>query len=173
MSVQQEWLQQRKTIFKKLGDQELSLRDFQLNDTSLISQLTPENLIGGGAVGKVYAIDDVVVKQVLPCLADPDKPLYQYCSAFLEDRFYLIPGGRGKFRYILPNLLSEIVIGMIVSVRFPDGYGKTLAGLLVQEGQEISVYVIMERLNVIQPEDYTSKNFTLLVYQVAAALLAA
>ena len=102
-------------IIKKLDKGELTLKDF-----SKKSDISLENavLIGEGAVGKVYLLGDkLVVKEVLPCNAPVNTALYRYCENVLDlpEKIPFTPGGNGKIRYSLPNLLSEITVGMILS----------------------------------------------------------
>ena len=167
--MSEEWKKQRQTIFNHLNNKRLSFQDFSLPDEGFIERLTDK--IGGGAVGEVFALGKYVVKKVSPCLADPEKPLYRYCKGLLETDSYLIPGSRGRYRYILPNLVTEIIIGMILGQRFPKHYAKTLAGIVTQTGEGVTVYLIVERLAPIDNGDWTERDLLLMVYQVLMGIL--
>ena len=79
-----------------------------------------------------------------PCVADLNSKLCEYCADILKikDEIPNIPGGDGKIRYILPNLLSEILIGMIQGDMF--SFTRTIGSILSKSKDEVKVYIVME-----------------------------
>ena len=158
----------------------LNLSDFSNIDKALtkriLSSLKPKNLIGEGAVGKVYLIDKkFVVKEVVPCVADPNSKLYQYCSDILKikDQIPSIPGGGGKTRYILPNLLSEILIGMIQGEMI--SFTRTLGSILSESKNQVKVYIVMEYNQPLVKDkeinlDMSTKDFLAFLFQISHGL---
>lgn len=160
----------------------LNLSDFSnINKTltkQILKSLKPENLIGEGAVGKVYLVDQkYVVKEVTPCVADPNSKLYEYCADILKikDEIPNIPGGDGKIRYILPNLLSEILIGMIQGDMF--SFTRTIGSILSESKDEVKVYIVMEYNQPLVKDQKISmkmdtKQFLIFLFQIAHGLFA-
>lgn len=172
---------QRINIFDKIRSQSLELADFDYLDKTLLKFLDESNLIGSGAVGKVYRVGDLVIKKISPCDADPEKPLYKYCESLKKSHFTLIPGGDGQFRYMLPNLITEITIGMILSERFPDYFTATLGSFIVGDSvndlrSSASIYIVMEALNsniadTFQYSENKTKDFLSMLFQVSYSIL--
>ena len=175
-------MKQVNNIIQNIDSGKLTLDNFKEND--IIDSLEDSDLIGQGAVGKVYLIDDkYVVKEVLPCNADPKSALYIYCSDLinLNNKIPTTPGGFGKKRYTLPNLLSEISIGMILgrmkeSVSFAATTNSNVS-------EDLNVYIVMDahkkvvdnmildpllKMNLENP-----KTFIYMLFQISHALLTA
>jgi exopolysaccharide biosynthesis protein len=149
----------REVLYKKLSNNTLYLDDFDQRDTftnNIIPKLIEENVIGQGAVGKVYLIDDYVVKQTQPCM-NKKKALYKYCEDFMQlgdNKIKVIPGGNKKYRYLMPNLLSEITVGTIIN---NIGFTKTITS--------------MEKLTPLNDSIKTKQHLYCMLFQVAHTLL--
>lgn len=172
---------QVRKIIKNLNSGKLTLDDFTNKDLQI--NLNEARMIGKGAVGKVYLSGDKVVKEIQPCNAAEDKPLYKYCTSVLklDNNIPKIPGGFGKIRYSLPNLLSEISIGMILGkmVESPH-FTKTTNSNIVDRKD---FYIVMEahqntvinrQLNpklLLTPNN--PKTFIYMLFQISHALLTA
>ena len=112
---------QLNTIFNKIGEQNLVPGDFliDIDNEPFISQ-TINNLgprIGGGAFGDVYPTRDgrYAVKVIRMC---DEVRTTSYCDDIVNilkpgKAFILIPSDT-KMRYLLPNLISESVVGMFI-----------------------------------------------------------
>ncbi len=162
-----------------LESNQLNINDFDnRNDFTnhIIKNMTNDNLIGQGAVGKVYAFENYVVKQITPCTYK-EGPLQRYCVDItkLEDKINSIPGGNNKHRYILPNLLSEIAIGSIIK---DIGFTNTITSMILKENNELSIYIVMEALepfiinHYINPKiEFGKKELLFLLFQVSHTLL--
>ena len=158
----------------------LNISDFSNIDKAVTKQildsLKPENLIGKGAVGRVYLVDQkYVVKEVSPCVADPNSKLYEYCADILKikDQIPNIPGGDGKTRYILPNLLSEILIGMIQGENI--SFTRTIGSILSESKDEVKVYIVMEYNKPLVKDkkinmDMDTQQFLIFLFQISHGL---
>lgn len=166
----------KELLLNKLLNKNLTLDDFDLRNNFtnyIVRQMRKHQLtIGKGVVGKVYYIDDTyVVKQVTPCKFSKDNPLYKYCQDIkeLDDRLIqLIPSGNNQHRYILPNLLSEIVIGAILG-EFDIGFSKTHASMILEEHDDLSIYIVMNKLNPMP--QITKTNIYYVLFQVAHSIM--
>lgn len=194
---------QAKKIVKAIRELKLNINDFQEQSDfvkNILNQLVPINIIGEGAVGKIYLIDDgkYVVKSISPCLAPENSPLRKYCNDLLNlkinPNLMLIPGGNSenkvKNRYIIPNLLSEIAIGSIFNEFDKEclSFTKILGSfILTDEKSNISIYILMEahtpivttifnnrtldpRLNLTQNQPL---SYLYLLFQISHALCSA
>lgn len=174
---------QRDLIINKLSSNTLTLQDFDRRDSftnNIIQKLHLQYHELGykkGIVGKVYLIDNqLVVKKIKPC---NHATLDQFCLD-IEKLYFepidVIPGGNNKLRYVLPNLLSEIVIGMVID---DPGFATTIASMILKESEEISIYIIMKQLEpVIDNERINPKlglsnayAFLTFLFQVCFVLL--
>jgi hypothetical protein len=180
---------QRLLILDHLANNTLTLDDFDKRDhftDNIISEMTEENLISKGAVGKIFTInDEIVVKQVKPCMSKKDSALQRYCID-MNKLYYTdivgIAGGNGKYRYILPNLLSEITIGLILG-DLDLAFANTITSMIVREEntkkqEDIAIYIAMEKLNplVINNALTIKLNYVSLLcmlFQISQGLLAA
>ena len=183
---------QKDIILCKLASNNLNVNDFDRRDEftdNIIKNMIDENLIGQGAVGKVFSFGKYVVKQITPCTAKQDSPLQRYCvdiTKLIEGVIEGIPGGNRLYRYILPNLLSEITIGILIGEEI--GFTNTLASMIIQENVQesedpltaISIYIVMEQLEpfimnrLINPKlNFDTKEFLFMLFQVAHTLLTA
>ena len=99
-------------LLDQIKNHKLKLNDFNMDNpliNNVIAKFYKNEVIGKGAVGKVYMIDNYVIKNINPCQVSRNKPLYQYCKDILilgKNKIPFIPTGN-KYRYILPNLLTE------------------------------------------------------------------
>jgi hypothetical protein len=161
-------------LYKKLSTRTLHFDDFDQQDAftnNIITKLIDINVIGQGAVGKVYLIDNYVVKETKPC-QNKKKALYQYCEDLMkldnEDNMKVIPGGNGKYRYIMPNLLSEITVGAVID---SIGITKTLSSMILYDkaNEDLAVYTVMEKLNPLVIK--TKNHLYYMLFQVAHTLL--
>lgn len=164
----------REVLYKKLSTNTLYLDDFDQRDAftnNIIPKLIEKNVIGQGAVGKVYLIDDYVVKQTQPCM-NKKKALYKYCEDFMQlgdNKIKVIPGGNKKYRYIMPNLLSEITVGSIIN---NIGFTKTITSMVLYDRKEdLSVYTVMEKLTPLNDAIKTKQHLYCMLFQVAHTLL--
>lgn len=181
----------RLLILNHLANNTLTLDDFDKKDNftdNIISNMTEENLISQGATGKIFLIDDkIVVKQIKPCETRKDSALQRYCvdmNKLYDTDIVGIAGGNGKYRYILPNLLSEIAIGLILG-DLDLAFANTITSMIVREEIEgkkkeenIAIYIAMDKLNpvVINNELTINLNHIQLVtmlFQISQGLLAA
>lgn len=177
---------QRLIILNHLENNTLTLKDYDRRDdftNDIISKMDDSNLISKGAVGKIYLINEkLVVKQIKPCDSKTDSPLQRYCldmNKLYHTDITGIPGGNNKYRYILPNLLSEITIGLILG-DLDLAFANTIASMLVREEdkEEISIYIVMDKLNplVLNKKltiDINPIQFILMLFQVSQGILAA
>ena len=178
----------RDLILSKLSSNQLNVDDFDQQDSftdHIIKNMTEKNLIGQGAVGKVFAFGKYVVKQIMPCSAKENSPLFKYCvdiTKLIKGHINGIPGGNNKYRYILPNLLSEITIGLLLD---DIGFTNTLSSMILDDdnsdndsGSDMSIYIIMEQLEplIINHQinlNLNEKLFLYMLFQVAHTLLTA
>lgn len=162
---------------------QLKINDFHDTDNSflntLYSQMNSNNLIGSGGVGKVYLVGKYVIKEATPCLSNLPQ-LKPYCNdlkTLVEGNpLVIIPYGK-KNRYILPNLLSEGIIGMFfkeseISIHLSGILGTFI---LVNKG-EPSLYFVMERYFPIFQNKLNSMfthplHYLYLLFQVSSGLL--
>lgn len=166
----------KKILLDKLTSNKLTLDDFDLQNTFtnyIISQMKKHHMtIGKGVVGKVYYIDNTyVVKRIMPCKFDKKNELYKYCQDIknLDNRLIqLIPSGNGKYRYILPNLLSEVMIGTILG-NFDHGFSTTHASMILEEHDDLSIYIVINKLNPMLT--LTNKNIYYVLFQVAHSIM--
>ena len=174
---------QKDVILSKLSSNTLNVDDFDRRDAftdAIIENMVEENLIGQGAVGKVYSFGQYVVKQITPCMAKENSPLQRYCldiTALEEGVINGIPGGNHKYRYILPNLLSEITIGILIN---DLGFTETISSMILQEEDQVSIYIVMEQLepfiinHLINPKlKFSKKELLFMLFQVSHTLLTA
>ena len=174
---------QKDLILSKLTSNTLNVDDFDRRDAftdAIIENMIEENLIGQGAVGKVYSFGQYVVKQITPCTAKENSPLQRYCldiTALEEGVINGIPGGNQKYRYILPNLLSEITIGLLIN---DIGFTGTIGSMILQEEDQVSIYIIMEQLepfiinHLINPKlKFSKKELLFMLFQTGHTILTA
>lgn len=187
------------TIYKKLNIK--NFHDQSEFTNRLYNQMKDKNLIGMGGVGKVYLVENgkYVIKQASPCYRT-GSALQQYCDdlklSILNNEFLLIPSGDNKVRYILPNLLSEVLIGVfmtdLVNKLDSINFSRTISSLIIMDKNNMpSVYLVLDahkkiiqRIlnnktnkweNIIDPEMEmnTPREFMLLLFQTAHAILQA
>lgn len=164
-------------LLDKLTNNKLTLDDFDIRDdfTNYIIKQMNESLhtIGKGGVGKVYFIDNTfVVKKSAPCIAEEKSKLYQYCTDIrkLKKNFVkTIPGGNNKTNYILPNLLSEILVGTMLGENIH--FSNTITSMIVEEDDKPDVYIVMNQYNTISDMNLTETHIFYLLYQVAYTLM--
>jgi len=168
-------------IIKKLDKGKLTIDDF--NKKTGIS-LENAELLGAGAVGRVYLVNEkFVVKEVLPCKAPLGSALYKYCENVLElpEKIPYIPGGNGKIRYSLPNLLSEITVGMILGrMKESVGFTRTINSEIKDKSE---IYILMDAEKqvvnnlTLDPElkinSNNPKTFIYMLFQVSHAIMTA
>lgn len=172
-------------IINALEEGNLSINDFNETNNDFVNSiylgLSPENLIAVGGVGKVYIVGDYVVKEATPCQSNLPQ-LLPYCTD-VQDLVFgkpitIIPSG-DKFRYILPNLLSEATIGMLfkesqISINFSE----ILASFILVEDDKPSVYFIMPLYRPIYTGSLLDSSlsdplsYLYLLFQVSSALMA-
>lgn len=173
-------------LIQKLMSKKLNIDDFDMNDkftNDIIVDMNKNNLIiGQGAVGKVFLVENqkYVVKQVTPCKAKKDTPLYKYCQDILninDNLIQIIPGGNNKYRYILPNLLSEIIIGIIMG-KLDLNYASTLRSMILIDKNNLSIYIIMNKFEPFVINKTINENFSLdtkqlklILFQIAYSIL--
>ena len=181
---------QRLVILNNLANNTLTFSDYDRRDdytNLIISQMDESHLISKGAVGQIFLINDtIVVKQVKPCDSKTNSPLQRYCvdvNQLYHTDITGIPGGNNKYRYILPNLLSEITIGLILG-DLDIAFANTISSMILKEYNEqtkkedLSIYIIMDKLNplVINKQLTINLNkvqFLCMLFQVSQGLLAA
>ena len=151
-------------FLEKLSDETLTLKDFNQNYSSLIKCLTKDKIIGKGVLGIVYAIDNIVVKEI-QCT---DAKIEKYCNDVKNFKLFSIPY-HCKKNYILPNILLEIIIGQIFNNLF---YAKTLGSFISQD----YIYIIQERYKPLICNDQlnlelTPVQFIFFLFQIAFAIL--
>jgi len=169
-------------IIKNIDAGNLKITDFK--NPEVTQELDESQLIGQGAVGRVYLTDNVVVKEIIPCQANLNSALYQYCEDLKNlqsEDIPSIPGGNGKRRYSLPNLLSEVATGMILGrMKESVSFTPTLSSNI---SEDLSVYITMQA-NKMTVEDRilnpalkmnsdNPKTFLYLLFQISHALLTA
>lgn len=172
-------------IIKNIDSGRLKLSDF--NNDEILEKLDEKDLIGQGAVGKVYLQGKTVIKEILPCSSDSGSALYQYCVDLnnlkeeTDKNIQVTPGGNSKRRYSLPNLLTEISNGMILGrMKESVGFTPTLNSNITKD---LNVYIKMQaNKNVV---DYGNlnpllkmtgdnpKTFIYMLFQISHALLTA
>ena len=166
----------KKLLLDKLTKNKLTVDDFDVRDdftNYIVTQMknTPIT-IGKGGVGKVYFIDNTyVVKKSMPCIADTKSKLYQYCQDIKHlknNLVQVIPGGNGKQNYILPNLLSEIMVGTILD---DIHFSNTITSMILEKDDDLDVYIVMHKYNPINTFNFTLKNIYYMLFQVAFTLL--
>lgn len=163
-------MDQKRLIISKLLTGTLTISDFNIRNAftnSIINKLPKSTLLGKGAVGRVYMIDDkYVVKQTKPCIY----PSNTYCTD-LYTPITTIPGGSNNDRTLLANLLSEIAIGFILDGDFTV---KTISSFVLNENE---IYIIMERLTPLIINNQLSLNLNyppyliFYLFQLAYSLL--
>lgn len=171
-------LTQHEIIVQKVKNATLSVNDF-IDET--IEEFQIDELVGKGAIGSVYVAKDrrYVIKETAPCHFD-FPVFHRYCEDLkkaVEEDFTKIPSGK-KHRYLMPNLLSEAVIGMFFNGAI--NFTPTLSAYLFEDTESNpEVYSVMPNLtplitkNILNPvfNDYFQYYFLFL--QVASGLLAA
>jgi len=175
---------QRLLILDHLDNNKLTLDDFDKKDDftdNIISQMIEENLISQGATGKIFLIDDkLVIKQIKPCQSKKDSALQRYCvdmNKLYESDIVGIAGGNDKYRYILPNLLSEITIGLILG-DLDIAFANTITSMIVKEEEDIAIYIAMDKLNPVVINNQLNINinhiqFLCMLFQISQGLLSA
>lgn len=175
---------QPQRIYEAINKRELSIYDFHDTNNIFLNTLYSQmqTAIAKGAVGKVYLVEQgkYVVKESAPCYYDVPQ-LIPYCQdiqKLIEGKpMILIPSGN-KYRYILPNLLSEAVIGMIFSVsNISVHLGGILGTFILLDKNKPSVYNIMntympiEKNKILNPVFSKSVDYLYLLFQVSTTLL--
>ena len=176
---------QSKKIVDNVLSRNLSVRDFyDKNDwfrNRILPQLTEQNLIGQGGTAKTYGIGQYVVKEANVCYRQG--VLQTYCNDVKKlingGRMIVIPSG-DNFQYILPNFLSEAVIGAIfndinVSINLAQIVNTYI---LLDENKNPSIYFVMPRYiplssNGVLNPIITPLGVLYLLFQASTALLAA
>lgn len=146
-------MNQREKIIKKIKTHSLTLSDFDNHSnliTNLINQLKPDLIIGEGGSGIVYRIDNYAIKESK-----------QY---FNIKEITDIPGGGGKYRYILSHILVEILCGMLMDELH---FSATIASAITTS----SIYLVMEHLTPITKLPLGPITFTYFLFQTAYALM--
>ena len=176
---------QIRKLIKNVNLGNLEFTDFSEKNglTDKILNFQDLKILGKGAVGKTYLLENkYAVKKISPCEADEDSPLYKYCTDILKitnTEIEKIPGGFGKYRYLLPNLLSEILIGMILGkMKESVSFVPTLNSFIDE-----SVYIIMKaEKSLINDDELNSelkitddnpKTFIYFLFQIAHAIMTA
>jgi hypothetical protein len=143
-----------------------------------------KKLLGKGAVGQVYSIGDgeYVIKEVTPCKAAKDKPLYRYCldlQKVAKEGLLKIPGGLGKIRYLLPNLLSEIAIGKILGDF--SSYSPCFTATLSSAIKKQDVFILMDAHKSLYANGSlknslkldNARNYIYFLFQISHAIMTA
>ena len=178
---------QSKKIVNNILDKNLSIGDFA--DVTgwfrnrILPQLNERNLIGQGGTAKTYAVErgQYVVKEANVCYRKGK--LESYCNDVKKlidgERMIVIPSG-DNFQYILPNFLSEAVIGAIFNdINVSINLGQIIATyILLDENNNPSVYFLMRRYVPLSTNDQLNSIVTplgilYLLFQASTALLAA
>lgn len=174
---------QRLNILDHLSQNLLTVTDFDQRDdftNNIVLNMTEDNLISKGAVGEIYSINDqYVVKQIKPC-DKKNAALQRYCVdiyKLFEYDIIGIAGGNNQYRYILPNLISEITVGLILG-DLDICYANTISSMILTENEELYIYIIMNKLNplVIKNKLTIEMNhiqFMCMLFQLSQGLLAA
>ncbi len=173
---------QPKRIINSLLQRNLNIEEFYDNDQSfyqgIYSQLNENNLIGKGVTGKVYLIENgkYVVKEAGVCYSN-EQVLIPYCNDLLQITknvpMILIPSA-SNYRYILPNLLSEGIIGMIFKENNMTNFSKIYMTIILFEQEIPTVYFVMPTYeSVINNPKVTPLTFLYLLFQVSYGLLQA
>lgn len=161
-------------ILNKLNNNTLILDDFDIRNqftNMLLSKLKKSDLIGKGALGEIYSIDNkYIIKQIKYFGKEKSKSYCLDVIKLLNKKFKIIPGGNNTNRYIIPNLLSEILIGMILG-NLNIGFSNTIASMILNIKNNLSMYIVMykyeqliinnqlnEKLNI------TPKNPSILIF---------
>src|SRR4029078_4945284 len=121
-------------MLNKIKNGTLTIKDFdQRNQLTnyIINHLSTLKLVNKGTVGKVYEIGQYVVKQIRPCI----KKNNRYCTDLYKP-IYAIPSS-STFRYVIPNLLSEIVIGTMINSPFT---ARTITSFILNENE---IYIVI------------------------------
>ena len=178
---------QSKKIVDNVLSRNLSLRDFYDTNNNfkniILPQLNERNLIGQGGTGRVFQIQggQFVVKEANVCYRKGK--LEPYCNDVKKlingERMIVIPSG-DNFRYILPNFLSEAVIGAIFNdINVSINLGQiTATYILLDEQRNPSIYFLMPRYSSIFRNRQLNPVITplgvlYLLFQASTALLAA
>ena len=142
---------QPRQIVKAINNYSLNINNFHDINNNFLNTIYSQmnNVIGSGAVGKVYLVENgqYVVKESSPCYYDLPQ-LIPYCTDIIQliqgNPLLLIPSGK-KYRYILPNLLSESVIGMIFEISSISVHFSGILGtfILLDNNNQPTVYNIM------------------------------
>ena len=188
---------QPQRIYEAINNRQLDIYHFHDTNNIFLNTLYSQmkTVIAKGGVGKVYLVEKgkYIVKESAPCYYDVPQ-LIPYCDDIkkLIDGIpiILIPSGNTypvkqdtgnqlpKYRYILPNLLSEAVIGMIFSSSHISVHlGGILGTFILLDKDKPSVYNIMntytpiERNNKLNPVFSKPVDYLYLLFQVSTALL--
>jgi hypothetical protein len=144
----------------------------------ILPQLNERSVIGKGGTATTYIVENgkFVVKEGNVCTRQGN--VQTYCNDVKKlingERMIVIPSG-DNFRYILPNFLSEAVIGAIFNdINVSIHLGQiTSTYILLDKNDNPSVYFIMPRYYPISPSTMTPLGVLYLLFQVSTALLAA
>ena len=176
---------QSKKIVDNVLSRNLSVRDFyDINDNfrnRILPQLNERNLIGKGGTAKTYGVGQYVVKKANVCYRQG--VLQTYCNDVKKlingERMIVIPSG-DNFQYILPNFLSEAVIGAIFNdINVSINLAQIIATyILLDENKNPSIYFLMHRYiplssNGVLNPIITPLGVLYLLFQASTALLAA
>jgi hypothetical protein len=183
---------QSKIIVDNVMARNLSIRNFYDIGENFRNvyypQLIEENLIGGGYTGKAFLVEGgtMVIKQSNACYTQGVLELY--CNDVKKlisgENMIIIPSG-DNFRYILPNFLSEAIIGAIfnefnISINLAQTVGTYI---LFDNLKNPVVYFLMPRYqsifvkNPINRQEInpviTPLGILYLLFQASTGLLAA
>lgn len=146
--------QQVVNVINNVNDHSLDISNFVTTNNwinNIIRDIRNAQRIGGGAVGSVYITQDgrYAVKKITPCRS---QQLANYCNDLYyvnQYPFVKIPSANSKWRYILPNLLSEAIIGMFMTqiTDLTINATSTLGCLIDYNQPQPEVYIIMEAFN--------------------------
>ena len=176
---------QSKKVVDDVLSRNLSVRNFVDNSgwfrNTILTQINEKNLIGEGGTGRIFLVDGIVVKEANVCYQKGR--LENYCNDVKKlvngEAMIVIPSG-DNFRYILPNFLSEAVIGAIFKdINVSINLAQTLATyILLDQNHNPSVYFLMPRYIPISSHGQLNSIMTplgvlYLLFQASTALLAA
>lgn len=171
-------------VLKAINNRQLNIYNFHDDKNVFLNTLYSQmkTVIGSGGVGKVYLVQNgkYVVKESAPCYYDLPQ-LVPYCNdikELLENKpMTLIPSGK-KYKYLLPNLLSEAVIGMIFEeTQVSIHVSGVLGSFILLEKDKPSVYNILntytpiEKKGILNPIFSKPADYLYLLFQVSTALL--
>jgi len=141
-------------IISNTNNLTLNIKDFH-DETEfnirIFNQMNKKNLIGRGFFGSAYLVEDgkYVVKEIKPCNR---RELKSYCDNLKKlirgNEITTIPSAKGKIRYLMPNLLSEIVIGMFMG-KMNDtlesiNFTKVVSSFYLLRNGNVEIYIVLE-----------------------------